>query len=338
MVFSLPGQPRSVNGKSTMSYWQGKKVGVTGGAGMVGSRLVELLLEEGAQVLVLDNSSRGRNRVQGATYLQLDVSGYQVGEVAFYRGLDAVFNLAAWVAGVIYNQSNHLEMFDRNIRLLTAPLMAAQEAGVKDFLQVSSVCIYAPENLTPSRESKGQEGKPTIANEGYSWAKRMGEHAARWSTIPHVVTVRPSNIYGPRDHFDERAHVIPALIRKCLEEDVVTVNGTGDEYREFLYVRDAAKGMMHALEHGDNKEVYNLGTNGDTCIPIRVLVKMIQQTLGMERKAVNFVSEHNPGDDKRWSDCSKIQALGWRHEVGLEEGLDQTVQWYLAQTRQVAIT
>lgn len=112
-----------------MSYWQGKRVGVTGGAGMVGSRLVDLLLEAGAEVLVLDNSSRGRNRVLGATYLQLDVSNYLAGEAAFYRELDAVFNLAAWVAGVIYNQNNHLEMFDRNVRLLTSPLMAAQESG-----------------------------------------------------------------------------------------------------------------------------------------------------------------------------------------------------------------
>jgi nucleoside-diphosphate-sugar epimerase len=312
-----------------MEFWAGKTVIVTGGAGFVGSHLVELLLDAGATVRVFDDFSRGGNRVAGATNLKVDVGDADT--AILYRGADAVFNLAAAVAGVIYNQKNHLEMFERNARLLSAPLVAAQKAGVKHFLQVSSVCVYSPENLTPCREEGGLEGEPTVANEGYSLAKRMGERAALWSTIPHMVIVRPSNIYGPRDYFDERAHVVPALIRKALTTDTINVNGTGDEYREFLFVQDAAKGMMHALEHGEHGEAYNLGTHGDTCVPTRILVKMIQQATGTEGKPVLFTTEHDAGDSKRYSDCSKLHALGWKHEVGLEEGIGKTVDWYEGQ-------
>lgn len=307
-----------------MGFWTEKKVIVTGGAGLVGSYLVELLLSAGATVAVFDDFSRGMNRIKGAHYFRVDAGNPE--STAIYKGFDAVFNLAAHVAGVIYNQHNHLEMFERNIRLLTAPLLAAQQAGVPHFLQASSVCVYAPENLTPCREDKGQEGQPTAANEGYSLAKRLGEQAAKWSQIPHVVTVRPSNIYGPRDYFDERAHVIPALIKKALASDTINVNGTGNEYREFLYVEDAARGMMHALEHGAHGEAYNLGTHGDTCVPVRVLVKMIQQTTETEGKPVLFSTEHDAGDSKRYSDCTKMHDLGWKHQVGLEEGLEKTVE------------
>lgn len=312
-----------------MGFWQDKKVIVTGGAGMVGSHLVELLLEAGARVTVLDNFSRGDTRIAGASYFRTDVGSKEAR--VFYEGAFAVFNLAAQVAGVIYNQKNHLEMFDKNMRLLSAPLLAAQETNVAHFLQVSSVCVYAPENLTPCSEPLGKEGVPTKANEGYSWAKRMGEMVAGWSTLPHVVTVRPSNIYGPRDYFDERAHVIPALIRKALTADTLNVNGTGGESREFLYVKDAARGMMHALEHGEHGEAYNLGTDGDTCIPIWWLVKIIQHATGTEHKPVLFATDHDAGDSRRYSDCSKLHALGWRHTVGLQEGLLETVAWYAGQ-------
>jgi nucleoside-diphosphate-sugar epimerase len=309
-----------------MGFWTGKKVLVTGGAGFVGSHLVELLLAAEARVTVIDDFSRGSTRVQGASYFRVDVGSVRAD--VFYQDVFAVFNLAAHVAGVIYNQGNHLEMHDRNMRLLTAPLLAAAQAGVQRFLQISSVCVYSPENLTPCEESKGTEGQPTPANEGYSWAKRMGERAALWSRIPHVGIVRPSNIYGPRDYFGERAHVVPALIRKATLDGEIIVNGTGNEYREFLYVEDAARGMMHVLEHGVHGEAYNLGTHGDTCVPTRILTKMIQQATGTERKPVSFLAEYDSGDAKRYSDCSKIHALGWKHQVGLEEGLARTLEWY----------
>jgi GDP-L-fucose synthase len=312
-----------------MGFWAGEKVVVTGGAGFVGSHLVALLLDAGARVTVVDDFSRGNTRFTQASYFKADVGGPRAS--VFYEGAFAVFNLAALVAGVIYNQKNHLEMYGQNMRLLTAPLLAAQKAGAQRFLQISSVCVYAPEHLAPCQEAYGRAGEPTLANVGYSLAKRMGERAALWSTIPHVSIVRPSNIYGPRDYFDERAHVVPALIKKAMHDPSIVVNGTGDEYREFLYVEDAARGMMHALEHGQHGEAYNLGTHGDTCVPIRILTEMIQAAIGEGRKPVVFSADHDAGDNKRYSDCSKIHALGWKHQVGLEEGLAKTVEWYEGQ-------
>lgn len=310
-----------------MGFWTGKKVIVTGGAGFVGSHLVELLLDASARVTVIDDFSRGSTRIEGTTYFMADAGDARY-TPALYEGAFAVFNLAALVAGVIYNQKNHLEMYAENMRLLCAPVLAAEQARVSRFLQVSSVCVYSPENLTPCEESKAREGEPTLANEGYSLAKRMGERAALWSRIPHVAIVRPSNIYGPRDYVDDRAHVIPALIKKATEDAQIIVNGTGNEYREFLYVTDAARGMMHVLEHGAHGEAYNLGTHGDTCVPTRILTKMIQQATGTTRKNVIFSADHDAGDSKRYSDCAKLHALGWKHEVGLDEGLLNTVQWY----------
>lgn len=311
-----------------MSLWNGQKVVVTGGAGFVGSHLVELLLREGANVHVIDNFSRGKNIVREAHYQNADATNIDDCVIAMTNAF-AVFNLAALVAGVIYNQSNHAVMFEDNMRLQSVPIMAAEKTGVQRFLQMSSVCIYSPEHNHPCLEENGHEGIATHANEGYSWAKRMGEHVVRWSGIPHAVIARPSNIFGPRDYFDDRAHVIPALIKKAITQDVIEVNGTGRELREFIFVRDIAAGLMHALEYGGDRQVYNIGTHGDTCVSISDLLRNIQEATGTLRKTSVYSSAYDPGDKARWSDCSKIHALGWRHKVNMAQGIEETVQWYL---------
>lgn len=322
-----------------MSIFKDKKVVVTGGAGFVGSHLVALLLAQGAEVLVVDDMRRGRHHVAGSVIVRVD-GGNPVALERPMQGAFAVFNLAACVAGVIYNQKNHLEMFEQNMRVQTAPVLAAEKAGVERFLQVSSVCVYSPEYNHPAKEEHGQLGEPVAANNGYSWAKRMGERAALWSNIPHVVIVRPSNLYGPRDYFDERAHVIPALIKKCLHDDVIRVNGSGQEQREFLYVEDAARGMLAALGADQSENIrrmgttqlgltYNLGTHGASCVSIAILVKMIQRATQTEHKVVSFASDHDPGDPSRWSESSRIACdTGWRYTTTLEDGIRQTVDWY----------
>lgn len=322
-----------------MSFWDNQQVIVTGGAGFVGSHLVELLLDAGARVHVVDDYSRGDNFMAGALYHECDATDReQLQIICDNIRPSAIFNLAAAVAGVIYNQSNHLEMYDRNMRLQTVPVQVAERLGVQRFLQVSSVCVYSPDDNHPCQEQYGQRGTPTKANEGYSWSKRMGEHVAAWSKIPHVVIVRPSNVFGPRDYFDDKAHVIPALIQKALTQDVIEVNGTGKEQREFIFVKDIAAGMMFALEHGADREAYNVGTHGDTCLSIGSLMTMIQRETGTLHKPVKFSSTHDAGDLARWSDCSKIHALGWQHKIGMMEGLRQTVNWYLDNRSEDIIT
>ena len=309
----------------------GKKVVVTGGAGFVGSHLVEELLRLGAEVLVLDDFSRGTiNYIKGAKYLRVDVGLLEPCRTNF-KGASVVFNLAASVAGVIYNQSHHAEMFYENIRLQTAPAIAAAEVGVERFVQVSSVCIYGKAYNSPAIDGLGYStiGEPVLANEGYSWSKRMGELAATWSGIPRVAIVRPSNVFGPRDHFDDRAHVIPALIKKTYEDEVVVLHGDGSQKREFVYVTDVAKGMIAAATGTpDGVKAYNIGAGPSNMISIYNLAKMIMDVSGYRKEIATTPSEDG-GDSIRYSDTKKAkEVLGWEATVPLKRGLKKTINWW----------
>lgn len=309
------------------AFYADRRIVVTGGAGMVGASLVTQLHARGADVLVLDDMSRGNAYIPGVPITRID-AGNEAAVRSALNGAFALFNLAAYVAGVQYNQHNHALMFERNIRLQTAPILAAAAIGVPHVLQVSSVCVYDPDHNHPAVEAMGHAGTPHAANSGYAWAKRLGERVVGWSALEHAVIVRPSNIYGPRDYFDDRAHVIPALIKKALTEPVIRVNGSGYERREFVYVDDAASGMLAALEHGAHGGVYNVGTNGATCVSIRQLVTAIQEATGTLDKETVYATDYDAGDPARWSDCTALEALGWRHTTDLADGLAATVDWY----------
>lgn len=311
------------------TFWQGKRVAVLGGAGFLGSHVVDRLLEVGATVLVIDDMSRGHNIVDGAKYDMFDLAANR--DLYFslldFRA-DTVLNLAASVAGVLYNQTHNAEMFANNLARQSVPVEVCEELRTPRFIQVSSVCVYAPEYAAGAIEENGQLGEPVQANNGYAWAKRMGERVALWADLPSVSIVRPSNMYGPRDYFDDKAHVIPALIKKCLTDDVIEVHGTGDEVREFLYVEDAAAKLLEVAMSGQNREIYNIGTNGQTQISIGGLVKMIQGLTSTESKPIEFTGG-NAGDVARWSKCGKAYLLNhlWTN-ADLTSGLRQTIEWY----------
>jgi len=191
-------------------------------------------------------------------------------------------------------------------------------------------CIYGRGLNDPAREQWGRLGEPEAGNAGYAWAKRMGERICGWAfegASTRYVVVRPSNIYGCRDYFDETAHVIPALIRKFTSgADPVRVFG-GSQQREFLYVEDAARGMLHVAQHGRHKEAYNLGTDGETQVSIAELAEMIGEATDYKGD-VDYVENANTGDPSRSTDCRKVHELGWVHQVGLWDGLVRTVAWY----------
>lgn len=313
-----------------MSFWENKNVVVTGGAGFVGSHLVEQLIKLNASVKVVDDLSHGSNRVTGVPIIVRDV-GNPEALVDIFHTADVVFNLAAFVAGVIYNQAHQLEMFERNARLQTVPVLVADQVQVPHFLQVSSVCVYAPEHNHPAQEENGLLSEPVQANNGYSWSKRIGEKAVQWSDLPHAVIVRPSNIYGPRDYYDERAHVIPALIKKVRSKDpTIKLYGNGNEIREFIYVDDVARGMIAAIEHGAHKEVYNLGASERTSM--RDLALLIAEILHIDKEIE--ILGGSGGDPERWSDCSKAHsALGnWKATMSMREGLIRTISNYINET------
>lgn len=304
------------------------KAVVTGGAGMVGIQLVRILHQKGYDVTVLDNLSRGHNiDASLATYVTGDATDLDTC-LQVFEGADYIFNLAAEVAGVRFNQNNHSMMYGQNVRLTYTPLEAAKIQKVGRFLQVSSVCVYAPEYNHPCLEMNGHKGEPTPANAGYSWAKRRGETMVLESGIPCVI-VRPSNMYGPYDYFDERGHVIPNLIRQVFNGPHIDIFGKEDEtIREFLHTQDAASAMSFLIEFGENGQVYNVGTNGETKISLASLIEMVESIVGIRRGRRLVVNGGDTGDQARWSDCNKIEGLGWRYQIGLEEGLREVVDWY----------
>lgn len=308
----------------TTSFWNDKTVCVVGGAGLVGTELTTLLLQEHARVTVLDDFSRGKTWMIGAQYITGDAGDRSKCEETF-KGADVVFNLAARVGGVLYNQTHSAEMFHENIRLQTVPVIAAREVGVKYFLQCSSVCVYEESRQNPCIET-WLGGEPNPANAGYAWAKRMGERVARWSGLEHCVVARPANMYGIYDYFDDRSHVIPALIKKCLNDDVIRVRGTGQEVREFLYATDAARGMLVALEQGEPGAIYNIGSDGANSCTISELAYTIREILGVD-KPIEFIGGSG-GDLRRIVNGDKLMRLGWQPEVSLQQGLRTVCEWY----------
>lgn len=311
-------------------FWRRRKVVVTGGAGMVGSYLCPMLRDAGAAVIVLDNLSRGKNKVDGVVYHEMDAGEINTCLCAF-RGAFAVFNLAASVGGVYFNLSNQAFQFHENLRLQVAPALAIAQmplyARPERFLQVSSVCVYSKGYNAPAKEPFGHFGEPEPANAGYAWAKRMGEKVAAWALQnAHYSVVRPTNMYGERDYFDERAHVIPALIRKFVEQDKVTVFG-GKQSREFLHAEDGARAMMFVAEHGRHGQAYNVGTGGETKVTMADLASVISILTGSKAK-IEYDTTAEIGNVHRYTDSSKIESLGWRYKIPLEDGLDRTVEWY----------
>jgi len=317
------------------SFWTDKKVVVTGGRGFVGGFLVDMLIDLGARVTVMDTGVHGHHHNPYAKYpdpRQVDVT-HQGYCGCLFKDADAVFNLAAHVGGLYFNIQHQAEQFWSNLQTLVPPALAAAQVGVPIYLQVSSVCCYGRGLNNPAREQWGRLAEPEAGNAGYSWAKRMGERICDWAfegRSTRYVIVRPSNIYGPRDDFGERAHVIPALIRKFSGGvSPVKVFG-GRQLREFLYVEDAARGMLAVAEKGERGEAYNLGTNGETQVSIADLAEAIEELTGYKGD-IDYVQDAPTGDAARKTDCSKVHELGWHHEVGLWDGLERTVNWWREQ-------
>ncbi len=312
-------------------FYQDKRIVVLGGAGFVGKHLCRALVERGADVRAIDNLSRGKRTAYAgfaqpfvAVFTQMDITNSGVATRLGHINPFAVFNLAGAVGGVEYNQKHHNQMFLDNIQLQTIPVMMCERLGVPHFLQVSSSCVYGADANAPAIESN-LGGEPVGANAGYSWAKRMGERAVQWSNLKHAVIVRPSNIYGPGDWYDDRAHVIPKLI-KGYHKGTAKMFGNGLPVREFIYVEDVVGGMLHALEFGANKEAYNLGSNSG--FSIAALHQMIASQFGTVMVPPQEAT-FDPGDDKRFSDFNKMSFIEWAAETPFDVGLKKTIEAYL---------
>ncbi len=320
-----------------MSFWDRKKVLVTGGAGFIGSHVVEELLRRGrgVRVTVADNFSHGKREnlkavIKDVRLLREDFLLLE-GCLKACRGQEVVLNLAARVAGVGYNFRHHATMFRENMLLAANMIEAARRSGVERFLAVSSACVYPRDCLIPTPEAEGFRGEPEPTNAGYGWAKRMAEYLGRAAHEEfglRVAIARPYNAYGPRDHYDSQdAHVIATLIRRVAGgENPILVWGDGSQRRSFLYVEDAARGLLDAAERYAEADPINLGTQEE--VTIRELAGTILRLAGSKAK-LRFDPSKPSGQPRRNCDSSKARALaGFEPRVGLEEGLRRSIEWY----------
>lgn len=324
-----------VENKEMTYSWKGKTAIVLGGAGFLGSRLVEQLTGAGALVVVADLDANWRGKGWPGVRATIDVDAGNFDDMtSLFQAYkpDVVFNLAAFVKGVLYNREHSLEMYHRNARALIPPAYAARKTGVPTFVQVSSVCVYGPKFQAagcPEHQAFDQEPHP--ANAGYAWAKRAGELATYWMGDTRAVVARLANLYGPHDHFYpiEEAHVIPALIHKAFDSELATlpIYGTGKEVREFLYVEDAARGLMALAAYGRAGEAYNLSTNGRDKVSIERLGRLILEEAGADREIETLGG--GGGDPERWVSSAKVERdTGWKAYITLAEGIRRTVGWY----------
>ena len=323
-----------------MSLWSGKKVLVTGGAGFIGSHLVEALVREGASVRAVDNLENGslsnlescRTKVE---FLRGDLTQPETCKRAV-KGIEIVCNLAARVGGIEYNMKQPATMFTSNVLINTLMLEAARSEGVERYLCVSSACVYPRNSTIPTPEAEGFKGEPESTNRAYGWAKRMAEIHAQTCAQEFglkIAIVRPHNTYGCRDHFDpERAHVIPAILRRVFDgEEPLVVWGDGEQTRAFVYVEDVVRGMLLALEKYPEAVPLNIGTEEE--IKIRDLANLIVELSG-KRSRIVFDASKPSGQARRKADITRARTLiGYEPEVSLEQGLPKVVEWYVGQRR-----
>ena len=248
---------------------------------------------------------------------------------------DVILHLAAVVGGIEANRLNPGKFFYENAIMGIELMEQARQFGVDKFVAVGSICAYPKYTPVPFREDDLWNGYPEETNAPYGLAKKMllvQSQAYRQQYGMNAITLFPVNLYGPYDNFDlQSSHVIPALIRKVCEamdsgKQCIEVWGTGSASREFLYVADAAEGIVRATEQYDGAEPVNLGSGNE--VSIRDLADLICDVCGFEGE-IRWDAEKPDGQPRRCLDTTRArEEFGFESSTSLREGLLQTVQWY----------
>jgi GDP-L-fucose synthase len=306
--------------------WTTRRVCVTGGAGFLGSCVTERLLAAGVQREMLIVPRRR------------DYDLTREGDVArLYDDArpDVVIHLAAEVGGIGANRANPGRFFFANMAMGLHLVELARQRGIEKFVQVGTICAYPKFTPVPFREETLWDGYPEETNAPYGVAKKallVMCQAYRAQYGLNAIYLLPVNLYGPRDNFDlETSHVIPAMIRKFLTahehgDEQVTLWGDGSPSREFLYVADAAEGIVAAATRYDGSEPVNLGSGRE--IRIRELANLVAHEVGFAGRIAWDTSKPN-GQPRRCLDVSRArETFGFTARTGFEEGLRQTVAWY----------
>ena len=311
-----------------MSWWANKKIVVTGGAGFLGSRLVEKLGERGAGNVFVPRSR------------DYDLVRYD-DVVRLYRERqpDIVIHLAARVGGIGANRANPGKFFYDNLMMGVQLMEVARLTGVGKFVAIGTICAYPKFTPVPFKEENLWDGYPEETNAPYGLAKKMllvQSQAYRQQYGFNSIYLLPVNLYGPADNADlETSHVIPAIIRKCVEalrdkRDEIVLWGTGNPTREFLYVDDAAEGILLAAEKYDASDAVNLGSGQE--ISIRDLANLISRLTGFNGK-ITWDTTKPDGQPRRGLDTSMAKRLfGFSASTPLESGLRKTIEGFRANT------
>ena len=306
-----------------LSFWKDKRVLVTGGHGFLGSHLVDQLKKLKPKELAIPSSKEVDFR---------DIE--QVKDAV--KDKDIVIHLAAKVGGIGYNQEIPGEMFYDNLVMGVHLIEEARKAGVGKFVALGTVCAYPKHTPVPFKEDDLWNGYPEETNAPYGLAKKMllvQSQSYRDQYDYNSIFLLPVNLYGPHDDFDPRtSHVIPALIKKFVDakergDKEVVVWGTGNPTREFLYVEDAARGIILATEKYNKSKPVNLGSTYE--IRIKDLAEKIQTAVGFEGTLVWDTSKPDGQPRRKLSVERAKKEFGFVSEVGFEDGIKKTIEWYL---------
>ena len=305
--------------------WSEKRICVTGGAGFLGTHLIKELRTRGATDIFIPKIE---------DYDLVDPAA--INRMLADSNPDVIIHLAAHVGGIGANREHPAEFFYDNLMMGVQLMHQAYLSGVEKFVAIGTVCAYPKFTPVPFKEDDLWDGYPEETNAPYGLAKKMllvQSQAYREQYGFNSIFLLPVNLYGPGDNFDPRSsHVIPALIRKCIEaresgSDHIVVWGDGSPTREFIYVKDAARGIALATECYNESLPVNLGSGFE--ISIKDLAEKIARMTGFEGDLVWDTSKPN-GQPRRALDTSRArEKFGFEAQTDFDEGLQQTIDWYL---------
>lgn len=300
------------------------KIYIAGHRGMVGTSLWRTFENAGYQNLIGRSSKELDLRDQSAVRSFIRAEKPSV-----------IINAAAKVGGILANQTQPFSFLIENLQIQNNLMESALDGGVNKFIFIGSSCIYPKFAPQPLKEESLLSGPLEPTNEAYAIAKIAGVKACeaiRKEFSRDFITIMPSNLYGPNDHFDlQTAHVLPALIRKfheakLLHHATVTLWGSGAALREFLHVDDLSKALLIALEKPLSDSIYNVGSGEE--LSIRELALLIQKTIG-HTGAIQWDDSMPNGTPRKLLDSKKFKQLGWAPTIALSDGIAQTYKWFL---------
>ena len=306
------------------NFWQSKRVCITGGAGFLGKVVVRKLQERGVKDVFIP---------QIEDYNLVDLK--DIDRMLADAKADLIIHLAAQVGGIGANLEHPAEFFYNNLMMGVQLMHRAWETGVGKFVAIGTICAYPKFTPVPFKEENLWDGYPEETNAPYGLAKKMllvQAQSYRKQYGYNALFLLPVNLYGPGDNFNpQSSHVIPALIRKCIEaqeagRDEIVVWGDGSPTREFLYVEDAAEGILLASEKYNESDPVNLGAGSE--ISIKDLVEMIANKTGFTGKLVWDTTKPNGQPRRKLDTVRAYQRFGFKAQMSFEEGMSHTIKWF----------